>query len=58
MSTLCLFTNVLITLRLPLYQPLAIAYSETFKIGGFLIIPHWLLYTRFPHPAFNSTLLT
>ena len=50
-STLCLFTKFLITLRLPRHQPLAIAYSEIFKFGGLPIIPHSLFYTRFPHPA-------
>ena len=57
-STLCLFKKFLITLRLPRHQPLAIAYSEIFKFGGSPIIPHSLFYTRFPHPALNSTLLT
>ena len=58
-STLCLFTKfLLITLRLPRHQPLAIAYSEIFKFGSLPIIPHSPFYTRFPHPALNSNLLT
>ena len=46
------------TVRLPRHQPLEIAYAEIFKFGGVPIIPHSLFYTRFPHPALNSTLLT